>query len=61
MASWAYVRQTMGDSHVDVTRAPDLTLTQRKHQRNRLLEEVRLAEGEQGHLSNLAQVDNQQV
>ena len=40
----------LGESHVDVVCAPGLTLTQRKEQRNKLLEEVRLAEGEDQYL-----------
>ena len=51
----------LGDSHVDVVCASGLTLSQRKHQRDRLLEEVGLAEGEEEHLPRLAHGDDQQT
>ena len=51
----------LGKSHVDVVCTPGLTLTQRKHQRNGLLEEVRLAEGEEQHLPRPAYPDAQQT
>lgn len=48
----------LGTSHVDVVCSPNLTLTQRKHQRNELLKHVGLADGEYQHLLNMGIEDS---